>query len=128
MSKTLPASVLSLAQLLEQQSPAVPPCLVEPDLLPAQGTMFVGGEPKVGKSIGRYEIGSAFRGSSALHAVGDSYCAANPTVTPVQYRRTALPVSLCGTTAAAPGSARLGSALVLGKGGTIEARSRYRPP
>ena len=25
------------------------------------------------KSIGRYEIGSAFRGSSALHAVGDSY-------------------------------------------------------
>ena len=27
----------------------------------------------VRKSIGRYEIGSAFRGSSALHAVGDSY-------------------------------------------------------
>lgn len=25
------------------------------------------------RSIGRYEIGSAFRGSSALHAVGDSY-------------------------------------------------------
>jgi AAA domain len=25
------------------------------------------------KSVGRYEIGSAFRGSSALHAVGDSY-------------------------------------------------------
>jgi hypothetical protein len=24
------------------------------------------------KSIGRYEIGSAFRGSTALHAVGDS--------------------------------------------------------
>jgi hypothetical protein len=24
-------------------------------------------------SIGRYEIGSAFRGSSALHAVGNSY-------------------------------------------------------
>jgi len=24
------------------------------------------------KSVGRYEIGSAFRGSSALHAVGDS--------------------------------------------------------
>lgn len=27
----------------------------------------------VRKSIGRYEIGTAFRGSSALHAVGDSY-------------------------------------------------------
>ena len=27
----------------------------------------------VRKSIGRYEIGSALRGSSALHAVGDSY-------------------------------------------------------
>ena len=26
----------------------------------------------VRKSIGRYEIGSAFRGASALHAVGDS--------------------------------------------------------
>src|SRR6266581_626145 len=25
------------------------------------------------KSVGRHEIGSAFRGSSALHAVGDSY-------------------------------------------------------
>ena len=27
----------------------------------------------VRKSVGRYEIGTAFRGSSALHAVGDSY-------------------------------------------------------
>ena len=27
----------------------------------------------VRKSVGRYEIRSAFRGSSALHAVGDSY-------------------------------------------------------
>jgi hypothetical protein len=27
----------------------------------------------VRKTVGRYEIGSAFRGSSALHAVGDSY-------------------------------------------------------
>jgi hypothetical protein len=51
MSKTAPASVLSLAQLLEQQSPAPPPCLVEPGLLPAQGILFVGGEPKVGKSL-----------------------------------------------------------------------------
>lgn len=40
----------SLAQLLEQQSPS-PPCLVEPGLLPAQGILFVGGEPKVGKSL-----------------------------------------------------------------------------
>jgi hypothetical protein len=51
MSKTPPASVLSLAQLLEQQSPTPPPCLVEPGLLPAQGILFVGGEPKVGKSL-----------------------------------------------------------------------------
>ena len=51
MSKTPPASVLSLAQLLEQQSPAPPPCLVEPGLLPMQGILFVGGEPKVGKSL-----------------------------------------------------------------------------
>jgi hypothetical protein len=99
-------AVLSLAQLLEQQPSTPPPCLVEPGLLPPQGILFVGGEPKVGKSllvanlalslaagadrigfpipalvvvhhirklIGRHEIGSAFRGSSALHAVGDSY-------------------------------------------------------
>jgi len=45
MSKTPPASVLSVAQLLEQQSPAPPPCLVEPGLLPMQGILFVGGEP-----------------------------------------------------------------------------------
>jgi hypothetical protein len=43
--------VLSLAQLLEQQPAAPPSCLVEPDLLPAQGILFVGGEPKVGKSL-----------------------------------------------------------------------------
>lgn len=51
MTKPPPATVLSLAQLLEQQSPAPPPCLVEPGLLPAQGILFVGGEPKVGKSL-----------------------------------------------------------------------------
>ena len=45
------ATVLSLGQLLEQQSPSPPPCLVEPGLLPAQGILFVGGEPKVGKSL-----------------------------------------------------------------------------
>src|SRR5271156_2480714 len=43
--------VLSLAQLLQQQPPTPPPCLVEPGLLPAQGIWFVGGEPKVGKSL-----------------------------------------------------------------------------
>ena len=51
MSQAPPPSVLSLAQLLEQQSPTPPPCLVEPGLLPAQGILFVGGEPKVGKSL-----------------------------------------------------------------------------
>jgi len=44
-------SVLSLAQLLEQQPPTPPPCLIEPGLLPPQGILFVGGEPKVGKSL-----------------------------------------------------------------------------
>lgn len=44
-------SVFSLAQLLVEQPAAAPPCLVEPALLPPQGILFVGGEPKVGKSI-----------------------------------------------------------------------------
>ena len=44
-------TVLSLAQLLEKQPPTPPPCLVEPGLLPPQGILFVGGEPKVGKSL-----------------------------------------------------------------------------
>ena len=43
--------MLSLAQLLEQQPATPPPCLVEPGLLPPQGILFVGGEPKVGKSL-----------------------------------------------------------------------------
>jgi AAA domain len=43
-------TVLSLAQLLQQQQPT-PPCLIEPGLLPPQGILFVGGEPKVGKSL-----------------------------------------------------------------------------
>jgi hypothetical protein len=51
MTQAPAAAVLSLAQLLEQQSPAPPPCLAEPGLLPAQGILFVGGEPKVGKSL-----------------------------------------------------------------------------
>ena len=49
--KASTATVLSLAQLLEQQPPTPPPCLVEPGLLPPQGIWFVGGEPKVGKSL-----------------------------------------------------------------------------
>src|ERR1700723_527570 len=49
--KASTATVLSLAQLLEQQPPTPPPSLVEPGLLPAQGIGFVGGEPKVGKSL-----------------------------------------------------------------------------
>jgi hypothetical protein len=49
--KSAPPAVLSLAQLLAQQPLAVPPCLVEPGLLPPQGILFVGGEPKVGKSL-----------------------------------------------------------------------------
>ncbi len=52
----MPASptVRSLGQLLAQQPPAPPSppsCLVEPVLLPPQGILFVGGEPKVGKSL-----------------------------------------------------------------------------
>jgi hypothetical protein len=49
--KSPAATVLSLAQLLEQQPATSPPCLVEPGLLPLQGILFVGGEPKVGKSL-----------------------------------------------------------------------------
>src|SRR5436190_16827433 len=45
------ATVLSLAQLLQQQPASAPPGLVEPGLLPAQGILFIGGEPKVGKSL-----------------------------------------------------------------------------
>jgi hypothetical protein len=48
--KPATATVLSLAQLLQQQSPT-PPSLIEPGLLPPQGILFVGGEPKVGKSL-----------------------------------------------------------------------------
>jgi hypothetical protein len=50
MSVAKNSMVLSLAQLLEQQPPT-PPGLVEPGLLPAQGILFLGGEPKVGKSL-----------------------------------------------------------------------------
>jgi len=49
MSNRLPA-VVSLGELL-RASPAPQPCLIEPGLLPPQGILFCGGEPKVGKSI-----------------------------------------------------------------------------
>lgn len=45
-----PSGVLSLAQLL-QHCPPPSAALIEPALLPASGILFVGGEPKVGKSI-----------------------------------------------------------------------------
>ena len=50
-NKSAGATVLSLAQLLEQQPSTTPACLVEPGLLPPQGILFVGGEPKIGKSL-----------------------------------------------------------------------------
>jgi len=51
VSKSLPPSgVLSLGELLQQQ-PMPQPCLIEPGLLPPQGILFLGGEPKVGKSL-----------------------------------------------------------------------------
>ena len=43
-------AVLSLAELLSNH-PQPEPCLVEPGLLPSQGILFVGGEPKAGKSL-----------------------------------------------------------------------------
>jgi hypothetical protein len=44
------AGILSLGQLLEH-SPTPTAALIEPGLLPSSGILFVGGEPKVGKSI-----------------------------------------------------------------------------
>jgi hypothetical protein len=44
-------AVLSLAQLLAEQPAAPPAGWIEPGLLPPQGILFVGGEPKVGKSL-----------------------------------------------------------------------------
>jgi hypothetical protein len=43
-------AVVSLGQLL-QHNPAPAPALIEPSLLPSSGILFVGGEPKVGKSL-----------------------------------------------------------------------------
>ncbi len=44
-------AVLSLAQLLTEQPAAPPPGWIEPGLLPPEGILIVGGEPKVGKSL-----------------------------------------------------------------------------
>jgi hypothetical protein len=46
-----PPAVASLAQLLREQPAAPPPGWIEPGLLPPQGILFVGGEPKIGKSL-----------------------------------------------------------------------------
>ena len=43
-------TVLSLAELLTDH-PQPEPCLIEPSLLPSQGILFCGGEPKAGKSL-----------------------------------------------------------------------------
>ena len=51
-AKAAPKSVvLSLEQLLAEQPAAPPPGWIEPGLLPPSGILFVGGEPKVGKSL-----------------------------------------------------------------------------
>jgi Mrp family chromosome partitioning ATPase len=36
---------------LEQQAATAPACLIEPGLLPPHGILFVGGDPRVGKSL-----------------------------------------------------------------------------
>ena len=43
--KAPPRAVLSLAELLSDY-PQPEPCLIEPGLLPSQGILFLGGEPK----------------------------------------------------------------------------------
>lgn len=50
LAKAPSRAVLSLAELLTDH-PKPEPCLVEPGLLPFQGILFVGGEPKAGKSL-----------------------------------------------------------------------------
>jgi Mrp family chromosome partitioning ATPase len=51
MKNVAQPAVLSLAELLAAQPAAPQACWVEPGLLPPQGILFVGGEPKVGKSL-----------------------------------------------------------------------------
>src|SRR3989454_7111938 len=48
---TANSTVLSLAQLLAQQPAPPPPGWIERGLLPPAGILFVGDEPKVGKSL-----------------------------------------------------------------------------
>src|SRR5262252_2531751 len=50
LQSPMSSTVRSLAQLLDQE-PIAMPSLVEPGLLPAQGILFLGGEPKLGKSL-----------------------------------------------------------------------------
>ena len=49
--KPAPPAVASLAQLLSEQPAESPRGWIEPGLLPPQGILFVGGEPKIGKSL-----------------------------------------------------------------------------
>ena len=49
-AQTPARAVLSLAELLSDH-PQPQPCLIEPGLLPSQGILFLGGEPKSGKSL-----------------------------------------------------------------------------
>lgn len=51
MNHAANSSVVSLAQLLAEQPAEAPPCWIQPGLLPPEGILFVGGEPKVGKSL-----------------------------------------------------------------------------
>src|SRR2546430_10627364 len=67
----------------------------------------------VRKSIGRHEIGSAFRGSSALHAVGDSYLLLTRPAPQLATYRAAVPVSLCGFAASTAAPTRSPHSLVL---------------
>ena len=61
------AGVVSLAQLL-QDRPTPKPCLIEPGLLPHQGILFVGGEPKVGQFFIAIDPGSFAPGGDAAYA------------------------------------------------------------
>src|ERR1700676_3295100 len=72
--KAAEPSVLSLAHLLEQQPPTAPPCLVEPGLLPPQGILFVGGEPKVGKSLLVATLGRPARIAPAFPSLPRAVC------------------------------------------------------
>jgi len=67
----------------------------------------------VRKSIGQHEIGSAFRGSSALHAVGDSYLLLTRPSPQTAHHRAAFPVPLRGGAATPPAGIESANALVL---------------